>query len=345
MGDDPPPLRKIQHGKGSSTARKLKRRSGDSVLTPRTFAPGDNNRRDKEKEMAASFLQFCAMCEKQIMTPCNSILYCSEACRRKDAAKPLSASNLSAVESSTTPPPSLPSSPRPTITTRVSSSGASPEYQDHKPAGIRIPFDLHDHRSDLDPTEWKPKIPHSRGASTNSEAFRYLSRFHQTHNIAYNNSNNSSSSDHSSDNHSHSHHVIKSVDHRPGPAMRHKSTLSMSTLTPSTTTPSLANSPTTTSSSFGSMYEFNLRPLAPRTNPLYSTSAGHSRSIDLVTPHIPPPVAPTVVGDNVALLAGSIPAAVESEVNDLWGRKVVKPVVPVATPKGEGLGALFGKDS
>ncbi|KIW29911.1 uncharacterized protein PV07_05696 [Cladophialophora immunda] len=318
MGEDPP-SRKIQHGKGSSSARKLKRRSGDSALTPRSLAPGDN-RRDKEKEMAASFLQFCAMCEKQIMTPCNSILYCSEACRRKDAAKPLSASNLS-LESST-PPPSLPSSPRPTITSRVSS--ASPEYQD-KPF-TRIPFDLHDHRSDLDPTEWKPKIPH-RGASANSEAFRYLSRFHQTHNIINNNS---------ADHPDHHHHQSKPV--RPV-AMRHKSTLSMSTLTPGTTTPSLANSPTTTSSSFGSMYEFNLRPLAPRTNPLYSTSAGHSRSIDLVTPHIPPPT-PTVVGD--VGLAGSIPA-VEAEV-DLWGKKVVRPVVSAATPKGEGLGALFGKD-
>ncbi|EXJ76345.1 uncharacterized protein A1O5_00853 [Cladophialophora psammophila CBS 110553] len=317
MGEDPP-LRKIQHGKGSA-ARKLKRRSGDSLLTPRSLTPGDS-RRDKEKEMAASFLQFCAMCEKQIMTPCNSILYCSEACRRKDAAKPLSASNLSLESSS--PPPSLASSPRPTIPARLSS--ASPEPHQDKPA-IRIPFDLHDHRSDLDPTEWKPKIPH-RGASTNSEAFRYLSRFHQTHNMAISNA-----SDHPDN------HLVR--PDRP-PATRHKSTLSMSTLTPSTTTPSLANSPTTTSSSFGSMYEFNLRPLAPRTNPLYSTSAGHARSIDLVTPHIPPP-APVVVGD--VALDGSI-ARVESEV-DFWGKKVVKPVVPAATPKGEGLGALLGKHS
>ncbi|KIW80250.1 hypothetical protein Z517_06865 [Fonsecaea pedrosoi CBS 271.37] len=320
MGEDLPSRKIQQHGKGgTSSARKLKRRSGDSVLTPRSSALS-GNRRDKEKEMAASFLQYCAMCERQIMTPCNSILYCSEACRRKDAAKPLSASNLS--HESSTPPSSLPSSPRPTIPTRIPS--ASPEHQD-KPS-IRIPTDLHEHRSDLDPTEWKPKIPH-RGASAGSEAFRYLSRFHQTHNVV------NSPSDHADN-----HHLVKTD--RPA-AMRHKSTLSMSTLTPSTTTPSLANSPTTTSSSFGSMYEFNLRPLAPRTNPLYSTSAGYSRSIDLVTPHIPPP-ALRVVGD-VPPLAGSIPAA-EPEF-DLWGKKVVRPVVPAATPKGEGLGALFGKAS
>ena len=29
--------------------------------------------------MAASFLQFCATCEKQIFTPSNSLLYCSAA--------------------------------------------------------------------------------------------------------------------------------------------------------------------------------------------------------------------------------------------------------------------------
>lgn len=29
--------------------------------------------------MASSFLQYCATCEKQIFTPNNSILYCSEA--------------------------------------------------------------------------------------------------------------------------------------------------------------------------------------------------------------------------------------------------------------------------
>ncbi|KAI9760985.1 MAG: hypothetical protein M4579_001361 [Chaenotheca gracillima] len=40
--------------------------------------------------MAASFLQYCATCEKQILVPNNAILYCSESCRRKDSAKPMS---------------------------------------------------------------------------------------------------------------------------------------------------------------------------------------------------------------------------------------------------------------
>ncbi|PYH68817.1 uncharacterized protein BO88DRAFT_52232 [Aspergillus vadensis CBS 113365] len=33
---------------------------------------------DRQPEMAASFLNFCAMCEKQITVPDNSLLYCSE---------------------------------------------------------------------------------------------------------------------------------------------------------------------------------------------------------------------------------------------------------------------------
>ncbi|ETI19321.1 hypothetical protein G647_09153 [Cladophialophora carrionii CBS 160.54] len=250
------------------------------------------------------------MCEKQIMTPCNSILYCSEACRRKDAAKPLSASTLSL--DSTSPSAALDSSPRPTL---LHHSSARPEDQAApSSSSSRIPVDIHDHKSDLDPTEWKPKLPH-RGASTSSEAFRYLSRFHQAQ---------AGNIDH--------------LDHgkrdRAPATLRHKSTLSMSTLTPGTTTPSLANTPTTTASSVDSMYEFNLRPLAPRTNPLYSTSAGHSRGIDLVTPHIPPPAVPV----DVVMVAGS---AGTQAGNDLWDKKVV---VPGATPKGEGLGVLFGRD-
>ncbi|KAJ9667087.1 hypothetical protein H2201_002922 [Coniosporium apollinis] len=44
---------------------------------------------DEEEAMAASFLQYCAFCEKQIIVPNNAILYCSESCRRKDNNKPV----------------------------------------------------------------------------------------------------------------------------------------------------------------------------------------------------------------------------------------------------------------
>ncbi|KAK7732068.1 hypothetical protein SLS57_001048 [Botryosphaeria dothidea] len=47
-------------------------------------------RKDDDPEddlMAASFLNFCTVCEKQIIVPNNSILYCSESCRKKDNTK------------------------------------------------------------------------------------------------------------------------------------------------------------------------------------------------------------------------------------------------------------------
>ncbi|KAF2270222.1 hypothetical protein CC78DRAFT_574352 [Lojkania enalia] len=42
---------------------------------------------EDEEVMAASFLQFCTTCEKQIIVPNNLVLYCSESCRKKDTQK------------------------------------------------------------------------------------------------------------------------------------------------------------------------------------------------------------------------------------------------------------------
>ncbi|EXJ93061.1 hypothetical protein A1O3_01617 [Capronia epimyces CBS 606.96] len=301
-------------GRKAGRPKPLKRRSmhgtGSGDSTPRILTPTDN--KAKEKEMAASFLQYCAMCEKQIMTPCNSILYCSEACRRKDSAKPLSASSIAS-------PPraaSIPASPHPT-TLPVHTASTSPPVYD-TPA-LRIPADIHDAKSDLDPTEWKPKLER-RGQS---EAFRYLSRFNHTMNA--------SASD------TPPRHDVQQLE-RPA-TWRHRSTMSMSmstsTSTTTMTTPSLGNTPTTTASSFDSIYyDFNLRPLPPRQNPLYSTGAGTYKGIDLVTPHIPPPLDVDTVG------SGSVPTVALD--NDFWGKKAV---VPGSTPQGNGLRALFGKDN
>ncbi|KAI1609871.1 life-span regulatory factor-domain-containing protein [Exophiala viscosa] len=296
MGDTTP------HGKSPGrrvsrpTSKPLKRRSlvtGDSNAPRVVTSTADN----KDKEMAASFLQYCAMCEKQITTPSNSILYCSEACRRKDTAKPLSASNLTSPYNEYSP-----SLSRPTLPSRMSST--SPDYFT---STSRIPSDIHHHKSDLDPTEWKPKLAH-RGAS---EAFRYLSRFHQT---------------------------MMDGDAAPQHVHRHKSSASASLSM--MTTPSLGNTPTTTSSSFDSAYyglssfSFSTRPLPPRQNPMYSTSA-NGKGIDLVTPHIAPSLDATV--------AMSVPGTIIFD-EDLWGKKVI---VPGSTPRsgdGKGLGALFCKE-
>ncbi|TID14571.1 hypothetical protein E6O75_ATG08717 [Venturia nashicola] len=77
-------------GRSSRPGLASKRNSSHSVVTK---ANGKNVKKHEEETdedvMAASFLQYCATCEKQIAVPSNSILYCSEGCRRKDNAKVL----------------------------------------------------------------------------------------------------------------------------------------------------------------------------------------------------------------------------------------------------------------
>lgn len=111
---------------------------------------------------------------------------------------------------------------------------------------------VHDSKSDLDPTEWKPQLPHSRS----SDAFQYLSKFHS-----------SSANLHAS--------------RRPGLHTRISTTASVTT-----TAPSLSHTPTTSTSSSESLAASPLfRPLLPRHDPTYSASAG-IKSIDLIVPHL-----------------------------------------------------------
>jgi hypothetical protein len=153
--------------------------------------------------------------------------------------------------------PSSNTSPAATPPRATSPSPSSSRSIYHSPPVLRIPSDLHDHKSDLDPTEWKPKL----GPRAQSEAYRYLSRFHAAMNG-------------SADGHDDT-----KID-RPM-YTRHNMTMTMTN-----TTPSLGNTPTTVASSFDSLYEMNTRPLHPRHNPLYAMSAA-ARSDDLVTPCIP----------------------------------------------------------
>lgn len=44
---------------------------------------------DEEDSMAVSFLNYCTVCEKQIIVPSNTVLYCSESCRKTDTEKSL----------------------------------------------------------------------------------------------------------------------------------------------------------------------------------------------------------------------------------------------------------------
>ncbi|KAF2027598.1 hypothetical protein EK21DRAFT_71604 [Setomelanomma holmii] len=72
----PAPLAKRSHSYGSKVSSKnAHHKEPESELW------------DDEDSMAVSFLNFCTVCEKQIITPSNSILYCSESCRNKDTEK------------------------------------------------------------------------------------------------------------------------------------------------------------------------------------------------------------------------------------------------------------------
>lgn len=116
----------------------------------------------------------------------------------------------------------------------------------------RIPPIAHDGKSDLDPTEWKPQLPHSRS----SDAFQYLSKFHQS---------------------------TLSLHSTRRPVLH---TRSSTTASVTTTAPSLSHTPTTSTPSESlATSPFEFRPLLPRHDPTYSASTV-TKSIDLIVPHV-----------------------------------------------------------
>ncbi|KAI9737045.1 MAG: hypothetical protein M1834_000635 [Cirrosporium novae-zelandiae] len=204
-----------------------------------------DNSEEEEELMDSSFLQYCATCEKQIVVPNSSMLYCSESCRKKDSAKPITypMASPTSTYSPFDPDTTCTTPPRNVVTPRSPTTPVT-----------RIPPQLHDFKQDLDPTEWKPKVV---GRTGNSEALQYLSKYH---------------------------HSTSSLNNAGGVApQRHlfarSSTTSMAGLvTPPLTTASTASSSLSTSPP----YSFAMRPLAPRHNPFSYYAA---KSIDLVTPH------------------------------------------------------------
>ncbi|KAF2126108.1 hypothetical protein P153DRAFT_369463 [Dothidotthia symphoricarpi CBS 119687] len=72
----PAPLSKRSSSHGSKGSRKVD-------------LPKDLLESDEEEAMAVSFLNYCTVCEKQIVTPSNAVLYCSESCKKKDTEKSL----------------------------------------------------------------------------------------------------------------------------------------------------------------------------------------------------------------------------------------------------------------
>ncbi|KNG48200.1 hypothetical protein DDE82_007130 [Stemphylium lycopersici] len=70
------PLSKRTHSHGAKTASKAVHYK-------------DVETDDDEDSMAVSFLNYCTVCEKQIIVPSNTVLYCSESCKKKDTEKSL----------------------------------------------------------------------------------------------------------------------------------------------------------------------------------------------------------------------------------------------------------------
>ncbi|KAJ5762132.1 uncharacterized protein N7511_005514 [Penicillium nucicola] len=287
------PRRPVLHRRGTSGATVSIAKLGAG----RGTKPADD-------EDMASFLNFCAMCERQITVPNNTLLYCSESCRRKDSCKPLSASLPSMPHSSkmtTTPPTSPPLSPRtivaPMTPTRIPS--------------IRIPSTSHTAKSDLDPTEWKPLLHRSSSALASSEAWSYLSQFHGESGPRATGTST----------------PTRPVNNRSAaslPALVGGVPPAIGTGVDGSHVPSLTNTPSTVSSSYssaasdslGSMYMhlYESRPLPPRHNP-YFAGTSVAKGVELVVPRIASDFDADVDADAVHADSGSIfPAS-----SAVWG--------------------------
>ncbi|PYH94119.1 hypothetical protein BO71DRAFT_419592 [Aspergillus ellipticus CBS 707.79] len=260
-GSNVPKLRTTRpslHRKGTSFVNHSISKLG-SGQTTKHFELED----DRQPEMAASFLNFCAMCERQITVPDNSLLYCSESCRRKDSHKPLSASfSSNSSMSSTTPPASPPMSPRMIVAPRTPTKSPSRYF-----ISTRIPGEWSDAKTDQDPSEWKPVIPMGSGVSplASSEAWNYLSQFHGE----------------------------ETVVPTRRPKFDHRSSSLSTLLSAAGPVPSLMHTPSTVASSFSSnesdcmSYPHEAyRPLPPRHNPYFPGCSTATKGVDLVVPHV-----------------------------------------------------------
>ena len=101
-------------------------------------------------------------------------LLISSSCQHKDSRKPLSLATMNP-----SPPSGSPSTTSLAWPTSQASNNNDNKIQD---AAVRlIPADFQDAETDLDPTEWKPKIQRAARmmvGSSSSEAWRYLSQFY-----------------------------------------------------------------------------------------------------------------------------------------------------------------------
>ncbi|KAF2675554.1 hypothetical protein BT63DRAFT_41657 [Microthyrium microscopicum] len=259
------------HNRGSASSKRpvrpaFKREKSGSCKQKRVSIedPEPTTSFNDEDDMAASFPQFCTMCENQIITPSSTILYCSDRCRRRDMNKPLSSSVPSShghLHSRPMTPTQayqaldFRSPPRDIIPQR-SPTAIQPNRFSFTDLSSAASSDIEDEEDTNEDVLRRPRGPmqHRR---QDSEAARYLRQFQSPAFVAESSSR---------------------FARRPKPQSR-ASTISLA--------PSLTHSPSpgTSPSSLTPLSSMPLtysRPLPSRANP-YSSSFG-AKSINLVTP-------------------------------------------------------------
>ncbi|KAI9826301.1 MAG: hypothetical protein M1832_000218 [Thelocarpon impressellum] len=222
---------------------------------------------DENGGMAASFLQYCASCEKQIRVPDHSVLYCSESCRKVDSSKPS--------------PPLQPSPPW-TPLSRPSLDGPQRAPRDivppASPTALVLPRPVRHAVDDRD--SWPGSSPAASPAST-----------------------------------------------APHVARR-------SSYVPARTPPASYGTFPSASVSYSSA-GFS-RPLPPRHNPTYSTSAS-PRSLDLVTPYTHAYAPPTLPAAAAAAMSGAVKS--EGDMRVLYAKR------PAPAPNGSDGGGARPADA
>ncbi|KAJ5387431.1 hypothetical protein N7509_009972 [Penicillium cosmopolitanum] len=264
----PKSSRPVLHRRGTSSVNLSisKLGSGHSHSTSNSHSRSHSRSKEDESEFdMASFLNFCAMCERQITVPNNTLLYCSEGLLQTS----LRLNALNAHDNNPINPTSL-TTPLP----RTIVAPMTPTRVQSNPPHSRIPSTTPTTTgSDLDPTEWKPVINAATSGNFTSTstpnpisttAWSYLSQFHGP-----------------------DHHNHRQPTRRPMTSRNSVSSLPGLGFTTGTGTsiggaPSLSSSVSSSASDYLGSYEH--RPLPPRHKPSFSGT--YAKGVQLVVPHV-----------------------------------------------------------
>ncbi|KAI5362175.1 putative Zinc binding protein Ecl1/2/3 [Septoria linicola] len=277
------------HTSSTGHAQTSPKKTVGSGWSTKAGAEEDASKDDEEESGMASFLQFCMTCERQIVTPNSSILYCSEACRRRDS-RPPSLQEVQSIQQSIQSPPPMSSTNSyfdqriPEIVPRLSPTVLRPMSRTFSDLSLSDSTDSAS--SDQDPSETR----------RDSAATDYLQQFYTSFN--------------SSSKHQHHHHCQR-------PRADRTSTTSTGTRSggdSNTNLPSLSHSP---SSSYGTIASnASYRPVMKH-NPFSSTFT--TKSVELVIPYPTMSTSPTQLLKDASLKssASTLTSFRVAEANDI----------------------------